>query len=630
MNSGHLTRLRRAFLILSALTFVWAIGVALTGGFVLRLATMRVLSSRHPRNSAIFALLSGLGAWALSTPDERRRALPAVWMYITRALRAAWRYIERGILAPLGFARRLPPQVAPLVAAIAAVAVVTVGLLRGTFVAGGSDAYGYVSEAHLWATGTLRVEQPFVRDMRWPLAREALAPLGYRATPSGTTIVPIYSPGLPLLMAVFERLAGREAVFYVVPLLGGLSVWATYLMGARLAGRMVGVSAAVLLATSPTFLIQLMVPMSDVPVAAWWALALALLLAEGRAAALAAGFAAGAAILTRPNLVPLAVIPGALLVWRAVRERAVTGPAAQRALLFAAGVIPACIAVAIINARLYGSPLASGYGTFDYLYGWNNLWPNLGRYPRWLLDTQTPIVLLALVAPFWVTERGHEGRFSGESRAVAMTWLGFIAAVFICYLFYEPFDAWFWLRFILPAFPPLFVLTSVGLVVTLARLERGVRVLAMAAIVGLLAWHGVGYGLDRGVFNAREGERKAVAIGEYIARKLPERAVLLSMQQSGSIRYYSGRLTVRYDAIPPNWLDAAIEDLRRGGYHPYIVLEEWEEAQFLARFRGQSALAALDWLPVAWLDHSTKVRIYDPAERQALAPDRRIDSEIIH
>ena len=52
------------------------------------------------------------------------------------------------------------------------------------------------------------------------------------------------------------------------------------------------------------------------------------------------------------------------------------------------------------------------------------------------------------------------------------------------------------------------------------------------------------------------------------------------MQYSGSIRHYSGRLTIRYDWIPTNRLDSVIEQLRGLGYHPYIVLESAEMTSF--------------------------------------------------
>jgi hypothetical protein len=75
----------------------------------------------------------------------------------------------------------------------------------------------------------------------------------------------MYPPGYPMAMALAERVAGRDAVCYVVPLLGGLAVWATFLMARRLAGPWIGLGAATLLAVSPSFRFQLQTPMSDVP-----------------------------------------------------------------------------------------------------------------------------------------------------------------------------------------------------------------------------------------------------------------------------------------------------------------------------------------------------------------------------
>jgi hypothetical protein len=590
------TRLRRALLLLCVFAGLWAAVVALTGGLAVHVGEMR-LSSRSPWISTIIGALSALAAWALATPGERRQVLKADWS----------------------------SGAAPATAALVAAAIVAIGLLKGAFVAGGSDSYGYVSQAHLWATGSLRIEQPFMSQLTWPYAFQAMAPLGYRPAPYGTSIVPVYSPGLPMAMAVFERLGGRDAVFLVVPLFGGLAVWATYLMGTRLAGKAVGLSAAILLATSPAFLNQLLNPMSDVPVTAWWASALALLLAPETSGArmdrwtsLAAGLAVGAAILTRPNLAPLAAIPGLFLLWQAARERSMAGPAAQRVLLFAAGVIPACSVIAILNHLWYGSPLSSGYGSLTDLYGWQNLRPNLARYPTWLFETQTPVVLLALAAPFFAAP------------LVTVTWLVFIAAVFGCYLFYFPFDSVWYLRFLLPAFPPLLVLTSVGITGIVARLMRRARGVTTAAIVLLLAWHNLHYTLDRSMFGFRDSERKYVAVGNYISKKLPERAVLFSMQHSGSARYYSGRLTARFDMIPPTRLDWAIMELRGLGYHPYFLLERWEEDEFRTRFKDHSQLAALDWPPVARLQDSSDVKIYDPADKDDWRTRPQVATDVIY
>src|SRR5258705_426569 len=75
-----------------------------------------------------------------------------------------------------------------------------------------------------------------------------------------------------------------------------------------------------LVATSPAMLFQLMVPLTDVPVAGAWGAAFYCLLGSGAWRALSAGLLAGLAIMIRPNLVTLAAVMGlwyALHVWRA-------------------------------------------------------------------------------------------------------------------------------------------------------------------------------------------------------------------------------------------------------------------------------------------------------------------------
>jgi hypothetical protein len=594
----------------------WALAVAMTGGFTLDLGTAR-LRSRSPRNAVIIATLMGVLAWVLANPGHRRQALAA-----------ELELILRGLASPFRDVRGLAVRLAPILAGMLAAAVVALGFWKGAFVAGGADSYGYLSQARLWARGTVQIEQPIMKAVSWPYSDMALAPLGYRPAPRGPSIVPVYAPGLPMVMAVFERLGGSRAVFYVVPLLGGAAVWATYLMGTAIAGPMVGLAAAVLLATSPVFIYQLMFPMSDVPVTAWWALCLALLSCKRRDATLAAGLSAGVAILTRPNLVPMLFVAGLFLLWAIVNERSHRGPAVQRLLLFVAGTIPACIVVAYLNVKWYGGVLSNGYGSLDYLYGPENLWPNVTRYSGWLMESQTPVILLAVVAPFLLPRQTgtDSGRYG--PRALAVSWWLFIAAVAGCYAFYAPFEAWWYLRFLLPAFPPLMVLTSIGLIAAATRLAREAGGIVAAVVVFLLAWHGVQFASGHAAFGFQEGERKYSSVGEYIGERLPARAAFISMQHSGSIRYYSGRLTVRYDWIPNHRLDSVIEQLRGLGYHPYIALEAGEVSTFQQKFRGNSELAALDWTPRAHRRHDPDVTIYDPADRQS-GTDPQLVSDII-
>src|SRR5207249_9681056 len=144
-------------------------------------------------------------------------------------------------------------------------------------------------------------------------------------------------------MAAAMKISGtREAMFLIVPILGAVTVWATFLLGRQLDTSIVGLVSAFLTACSPTFLFQLVQPMSDVPVTAWWLLAAAGLFRRPKAAPFLAGLACSAAVLTRPNLVALTLV---FLPFLRDPERV-----AHRVpfLRFVAGAVAGPIAVALI------------------------------------------------------------------------------------------------------------------------------------------------------------------------------------------------------------------------------------------------------------------------------------------
>lgn len=604
--AGLRRRLAQAALALS-LAGAAATVVAASTGFVVEYGAWR-LSVRDPLRPAMIAMALVIVWWALAVHEDRLRAAQVL------------RDLTTGVRGPLRVIRAQPRRSSQWVAGFLCLAVIAVAVQAGSFVASASDAYGYLSQSDLWLRGDLIVRQPFAREMTWPFAAESLAPLGYLSRPGGPSggneLVPIYSPGHPMVMAALQLAAGPWARFAAVPVLSGVAVWATYLIGRRFAGPLAGVIAAILLASSPAFLFEAVSPTSDAPETAWWALALATLMLPGRGAAVMAGLASGIAILTRANLAFLAVVLGAMVLG-AWREHA-----RARVLLYAAMVLPACVAMAWINWHLFGSPLRSGYGALTDVLSWSYLAANLARYPRWLIESETPIVLLALVAVAFQRRAPQHESAMPDRRVVVIGWSCIIVGTLALYMFYLPqFSS---LRFLLPAYPPLLVLASAGLVTVLAPLRRrswlasGVVALIVA---GLVAWHGIDRASTQGVFTYWKSELRYRTLGRYVADSLPERAALLSQLHSGSIRYYSGRLTVRFDWIPPTHLDAAIDQLRGLGYHPFIALEEAEESSFRERFAGHSVLAPLDWMPVAFL-YSNRLRVYDPADREAGRPDR--------
>lgn len=502
-------------------------------------------------------------------------------------------------------------RLAWIAAATAAVAAAVLGLHWGTWVAGGADAYGYVSQALLWLAGVPIHHDPLAAAVPWPNAEWSLSPLGYRPGLHPGTIVPTYAPGLPLTMAVAAAVGGRGAVFVVVPLLGAAAVWLTYLLGRRHADATTGAAAAVLLAASPAFLYQIVQPMSDVPVTAWWLLAL-----WGAAASrpVTAGIGVALALLTRPNLAPAALVVMAAL---AVRASSATPGARSRyraAVLFAVPPGVAAAFLAWLNSRLYGSPLTSGYGGASELFAFANIAPNAARYTGWLLDTHTPLILLGVAAPFagLVARRASAG---SSRRGPALIGLAFAAVIVASYLPYAVFEEWWYLRFLLPAIAVAFVLSAGVFVRLVAVLPAALRAPALMIAVTALAAFYVSTAAARDVFNLRQFESRYAAAGAWASGHLPPGAVLLSVQESGPLRVYGSRTTVRFDYLDPAGLDAAVRHLDHIGRRPYFVLEAWEEAQFRDRFARHSLLGRLDWPPAAEVGQPVKVRFYDPRDR---------------
>jgi hypothetical protein len=351
--------------------------------------------------------------------------------------------------------------------------------------------------------------------------------------------------------------------------------------------------------------------MSDVPVTAWWLLSL-----WGAATGLpvVAGSGAAAGVLTRPNLSPLAAVVFVAVLMHSYSRHRKPKAVLWDAALFAFPLAAAVAFLAWLNLRLYGSPVATGYGSASELFALANVPINAGRYVRWLLETQTPVVLAGVVAPLaawlWRQDAGTPSPLQG------CLGLAFAALVLACYLPYSPFEEWWYVRFLLPAVPVLLVLATPLFDRLASRAPAALRAPLLVAGVGLLGAYYLSVANDRSAFDLRRLESRYLAAGAFASRSLPANAVLLSVQESGPLRMYGGRTTVRFDALDPGGLDAAVHFLDRAGYRPYFVLEAWEEAQFRDRFARSSALGLLDWPPMAEVGRPVKVRFYDPRDRQ--------------
>lgn len=514
----------------------------------------------------------------------------------------------------------------------AAVAAFIVGVRWGTDAAGGSDSSCYMNEARLFSRFTTHIDAPLASSAPWPRAAWTFTPAGHLPSPArADAIVPMCPPGLPIVMAIARWV---HADLLVVPLLGALAVWLTSVLGREIDGPLTGAASAVLMACSPIFLYQVVQPMTDVPAAAWWLLVVALAAENTRdlsrqstqnpqnpqtqetsagsarsafnVRTCAAGLAASMAILTRPNLLPLAIIVAIYLGRRSVAS-------------FVAGAVPGIVVLALLNWRMYGSPVASGYGAASDLFRMGNVAPNVERYVRWLWESHTPVLALAVVAPFVVPRR-----------APAWLALALASATIVLYLPYRVFDDWWYLRFLLPAIPLLIVL-SIATIRQLADRawpqasnrgaredRRARRFSAFSAVpVGLIvvvlgAWW-IQTARTGHAFDLRDWERHFIDAGRFAADRLPPNAAVLTVKHSGSVHYYAGRPIVAWDTLDPASLDRTLTFLREHGLVPMLLLDTEEEPVFRARFGAASEIGRLDWPPIA--RPARTVRAYDPADR---------------
>jgi hypothetical protein len=245
----------------------------------------------------------------------------------------------------------------------------------------------------------------------------------------------------------------------------------------------------------------------------------------------------------------------------------------------------------------------------------SNLPTNVRLYWGWFLEIETPVMAAAVLfflAPGVTAPSVRHARFL----------LGGMAAVVVAsYLFYLTFDSWTYLRFFLPVWPVLMLLTA-GVVLSLLRRMGAWFPLAALICAGLVTWQSISISSRYDVFSLWQRERRFADVARFISAHTDPQAVIISMLHSGSIYLYTGRPTLRYERLDQPWLDPAVDHLASTGRHPYIVLDATEVDDFRKRFAGRSRLASLDWMPVAAL--ADQVYIYD-----ALPTERAIQPEVI-
>lgn len=557
-----------ALLSLCAITTLIAAIMAATGGFTVQVLGIR-LSMHEVIRPVILALAFGLiGIAALGSVGAREEFD-----------RFAAAVSQHGLL----------------IAAVFAAAIALGTYTGGAHIAGGADSSGYLSEARLWRDAKfwdlrrLRRVTPLANELRLTNNQYPFTPVGYQPAGEPATIVPGYPPGLPLHFALAQSMAGDRAAFAVMPLCAAGIVMLAFLIGRRLGGPDAAVIAAAAAGASPILLYQATQPMSDVVAAFWWTLSIYLLMRGTATSSVTAGSAAVIACAVRPNL--FAMVPVVTLLawwWSGWRRRALITLAG-----FAIPLVIAAALFALFQRSLYGNASTSGYGEISSLFSLDHVWPNLARYPRWAIFTQSALIVAAVAAPLAI-RRGWITPTIDPRVAERTAWSGLL--LFAClqgfYLLYIAFDDWVYFRFLLPALPWILVLESVTVAAICQRVPARMHGLAVIVVAVLMASWGVGRARELGAFRLQDSEQRYLDVANFV-RGLPPNSVFMTLQHSGSLAYYDDAAVLRWDWIEAGEIDRAIVELIRKGRPLFAVLDDFEEKPFRDRFAGTRVLSMM-------------------------------------
>lgn len=491
------------------------------------------------------------------------------------------------------------------------------------FVLWATDSGAYVSAAHAWADADLFEPASFVFWAPWDATGHVEAPLGHRPGPAKGTITGIYPLGYPVLLALAITLGGPLALHLISPLLLGVLIWCAFVIARQLSTAWAGVIAALLIAGTPVTALHTLMPMSDVPAAAFWAVAWAMSLRTGIGATAAAGAAAAMAIMIRPNLAPLGVVIAAAAI---AADRPGVAHVAKRLATLATTAAIGPVMVMWSQALLYGHPLQPGYlASLDVFFRAERIPVNARAYIGMLLDLHSWVIFAAFMMVPLAIYRAHRGQSETRQTIIVLSALGLILVNYALYLPYLTYRGWFWLRFLLPGLLALFVLFAGLLDRSRLWLTRRWRwagaVIAVPVLFVFLT--------PRHLLVPPAGQDRLQLMGHYLRAVLPPRAVILTFAHGGAISVYTGAPIVRLDLIDPASLDSTIADLQRHGHRPVFVLDlAIESGMFTDRFKN-SDYVALDWPARAEFASGFSITYHDVLDRDAFLSGERWPVDVL-
>ncbi len=260
----------------------------------------------------------------------------------------------------------------------------------------------------------------------------------------------------------------------------------------------------------------------------------------------------------------------------------------------------------LYNYQIYGSPWRTGYTDFRYDMMHEVFQQHFGFYLKQTLLQCTPLILvLALwgLKP-WTREK--------------LFYLLWFASFLIFYSFWKSGgDRWWWSRFLLPGFPPLFFLAAIGLQHARSWLAarsgrpawRDGRVVALFALIALLPAWDIYYGWNQHDVWKRNKVHDYYEVTQRVAALVPGNSFVGSVEFVGAFRVYTtltGYVSV-FDTTP----ELIMEGFRQHR-EVYLLVESWNQTHpairgLLQRFPSKKIQDIPPWKDL------TLYRLYPPA-----------------
>jgi hypothetical protein len=157
-----------------------------------------------------------------------------------------------------------------------------------------------------------------------------------------------------------------------------------------------------------------------------------------------------------------------------------------------------------------------------------------------------------------------------------------VFAAFYC-VYQNTHEAWWYLRFLLPAAPALVVGAALVLRMLLARTANGREIsgspVAFAVALALVASSSIWWARSLGAMRAGEEELRYGFLADWMRANLPPDAVCLAMQTSGSVYFYSHFTILRWDQIGKADVPSVMAAVSRAKRPLYAILFPYEVAQ---------------------------------------------------